>query len=37
MTVAHHQVRSVAAVRVELADLPLVRCNVADLSQAFLS
>ena len=37
VTAAGHQVSPVADVRVELADLPPVRCNVADLSQALLN
>ncbi|MCU1607677.1 MAG: domain S-box-containing protein [Modestobacter sp.] len=36
LTVARHQVNAFTDVRLELADLPLVRCNVADLRQAFL-
>jgi PAS domain S-box-containing protein len=36
MTVARHQLSAVGDVEVELADLPLVRCNVTDLNQAFL-
>jgi signal transduction histidine kinase len=37
VTVARQQVSSAAVVRAELADLPLVRCNVTDLKQAFLN
>jgi PAS domain S-box-containing protein len=37
LTVARHQVSPVADVQLQLADLPLVRCNVTDLNQAFLN
>jgi PAS domain S-box-containing protein len=37
VTVARHQVGSAADVRVDLARLPLVRCNVTDLNLAFLN
>jgi PAS domain S-box-containing protein len=37
VTVARNQVSSVADVRVELAELPPVRCNVIDLNLAFLN
>jgi PAS domain S-box-containing protein len=37
LTVAHHRVSPVADVQLQLAPLPLVRCNVTDLNQAFLN
>jgi PAS domain S-box-containing protein len=37
VTVARNQVSEVADVRVDLADLPPVRCNVIDLNLAFLN
>jgi PAS domain S-box-containing protein len=37
VTIARNQVSSVAEVRVELAELPPVRCNVIDLNLAFLN
>jgi PAS domain S-box-containing protein len=37
VTVTRHEVSSVADVRLQLADLPPVRCNVTDLNQAFLN
>jgi PAS domain S-box-containing protein len=37
VTIARNQVSCVAEVRVELADLPPVRCNVIDLNLAFLN
>ena len=37
LTVARHRVSPVADVQLQLAALPLVRCNVTDLSQAFLN
>jgi PAS domain S-box-containing protein len=36
-TVTRHQVNSVADLRLELAELPPVRCNIADLNQVFLN
>jgi two-component system NtrC family sensor kinase len=36
-TVTRHQVREVADLHLELADLPPVRCNIADLNQVFLN
>lgn len=37
LTVTRHQVSSVADLDVELAQLPPVRCNIADLNQVFLN
>jgi PAS domain S-box-containing protein len=37
VTVTRHQVNSVADLRLELAELPPVRCNIADLNQVFLN
>jgi two-component system NtrC family sensor kinase len=37
VTVTRSQVRDVADLRMELADLPPVRCSIADLNQAFLN
>jgi PAS domain S-box-containing protein len=37
VTVTRHQVNSVAELQLELADLPPVRCNIADLNQVFLN
>jgi PAS domain S-box-containing protein len=37
VTVTRHQVNSVADLQLELADLPPVRCNIADLNQVFLN
>jgi two-component system NtrC family sensor kinase len=37
ITVANHQVKSVADLMVELGDLPPVMCNIADLNQVFLN
>jgi PAS domain S-box-containing protein len=37
LTVANHRVSKVADVQLQLAALPLVRCNVTDLNQAFLN
>jgi PAS domain S-box-containing protein len=36
-TVTRHQVNSVADLHLELAELPPVRCNIADLNQVFLN
>ncbi len=36
VTVTRHQVSEVADLNLELADLPPVRCNIADLNQVFL-
>ncbi|HEY0402231.1 MAG TPA: ATP-binding protein [Blastococcus sp.] len=37
VTVARHQIRDVADLRLELADLPPVKCNIAELNQVFLN
>jgi PAS domain S-box-containing protein len=37
VTVTRHEVNSVAELQLELADLPPVRCNIADLNQVFLN
>ncbi|TKJ19645.1 ATP-binding protein [Blastococcus sp. CCUG 61487] len=37
VTVTRHQVSEVADLVLDLADLPLVRCNIADLNQVFLN
>ncbi|MCW2621263.1 MAG: Two component multi-sensor signal transduction histidine kinase, partial [Frankiales bacterium] len=37
VTVTRHQVSDVADLNLELADLPPVRCNIADLNQVFLN
>jgi PAS domain S-box-containing protein len=37
VTVTRHQVNSVADLRLELSELPPVRCNIADLNQVFLN
>ncbi|MCU1667498.1 MAG: Two component multi-sensor signal transduction histidine kinase [Blastococcus sp.] len=37
VTVTRHQVNSVADLRLQLAELPPVRCNIADLNQVFLN
>ncbi|MCW2535140.1 MAG: Two component multi-sensor signal transduction histidine kinase, partial [Modestobacter sp.] len=37
VTVTRHQIREVADLKLELADLPPVRCNIADLNQVFLN
>jgi PAS domain S-box-containing protein len=37
VTVTRHQVSDVADLHLELADLPPVRCNIADLNQVFLN
>lgn len=37
VTVTRHQVNSVADLHLDLADLPPVRCNIADLNQVFLN
>jgi PAS domain S-box-containing protein len=37
VTVTRHEVNSVADLRLELAELPPVRCNIADLNQVFLN
>jgi two-component system NtrC family sensor kinase len=37
VTVIRHQVSGVADLRLELADLPPVRCNIAELNQVFLN
>ena len=37
ITVTRHQVSSVADLRLDLAELPPVRCNIADLNQVFLN
>ena len=37
VTVTRHQVNSVAELRLQLAELPPVRCNIADLNQVFLN
>lgn len=37
ITVARHQVKSVAELNLELGELPPVRCNIADLNQVFLN
>jgi two-component system NtrC family sensor kinase len=37
VTVTRHQVSDVADLTLELADLPPVRCNIADLNQVFLN
>jgi signal transduction histidine kinase len=36
-TVTRHQISQVADLRLELGDLPPVRCNIAELNQAFLN
>jgi signal transduction histidine kinase len=36
-TVTRHQISGVADLRLELGDLPPVRCNIADLNQVFLN
>jgi two-component system NtrC family sensor kinase len=37
VTVTRHQISGVADLRLELGDLPPVRCNIADLNQVFLN
>ncbi|MGZ4566959.1 MAG: sensor histidine kinase, partial [Blastococcus sp.] len=37
VTVTRHQISEVADLRLELGDVPPVRCNVADLNQVFLN
>jgi PAS domain S-box-containing protein len=37
VTVTRHQINGVAALSLELADLPPVRCNIADLNQVLLN
>jgi PAS domain S-box-containing protein len=37
VTVTRHQVSDVADLRLDLGDLPPVRCNIADLNQVFLN
>jgi signal transduction histidine kinase len=37
VTVTRHQISEVADLSVELAELPPVRCNIADLNQVFLN
>jgi PAS domain S-box-containing protein len=37
VTVARHQIAEVADLDLQLADLPPVRCNIADLNQVFLN
>ena len=37
VTVTRHQISGVADLSLELADLPPVRCNIADLNQVFLN
>jgi signal transduction histidine kinase len=37
VTVTRHQVSEVANLVLDLADLPPVRCNIADLNQVFLN
>jgi PAS domain S-box-containing protein len=37
VTVTRHQVNSVADLQLELAELPPVKCNIADLNQVFLN
>jgi two-component system NtrC family sensor kinase len=37
ITVARHQINDVADLDVQLAELPPVRCNIADLNQVFLN
>jgi signal transduction histidine kinase len=37
VTVARHQINDVADLCLDLADLPPVRCNIADLNQVFLN
>jgi two-component system NtrC family sensor kinase len=37
VTVTRHQIDGVADLHLELADLPPVRCNIADLNQVFLN
>jgi two-component system NtrC family sensor kinase len=37
VTVTRHQISGVADLRLALADLPPVRCNIADLNQVFLN
>ncbi|MGY1856886.1 PAS domain-containing sensor histidine kinase [Modestobacter sp. SYSU DS0290] len=37
VTVAGHQVRSVADLELDLTEIPPVRCNIADLNQVFLN
>jgi PAS domain S-box-containing protein len=37
VTVTRHQVNSVADLQMDLAELPPVRCNIADLNQVFLN
>jgi PAS domain S-box-containing protein len=37
VTVTRHQISEVADLRLELGDLPPVRCNIADLNQVFLN
>jgi PAS domain S-box-containing protein len=37
VTVTRHQIREVADLRLELGDVPPVRCSIADLNQAFLN
>lgn len=37
VTVTRHQIAEVADLSLELADLPPVRCNIADLNQVFLN
>ncbi|MDQ1662049.1 MAG: two-component system, NtrC family, sensor kinase [Blastococcus sp.] len=37
VTVTRHQVNSVADLQLDLAELPPVRCNIADLNQVFLN
>jgi two-component system NtrC family sensor kinase len=37
VTVTRHQLSSVADLRLDLSELPPVRCNVADLNQVFLN
>jgi two-component system NtrC family sensor kinase len=37
VTVARHQINAVADLSLDLADLPPVRCNIADLNQVFLN
>jgi signal transduction histidine kinase len=37
VTVARHQISAVADLRLDLAGLPPVRCNIADLNQVFLN
>jgi signal transduction histidine kinase len=37
VTVARHQIRDVADLRLDLAELPPVKCNIAELNQVFLN